>query len=118
VLARGRFRVQRVQATPGPGHTTRTKDPTPAWRGEEAALGDAPAGAASHAGTSAGLKRAGSAGWAAATVVLGRARAAGRDREEAGGLRETTKERLRHLVADLDGYRGAEGLREAVRGRA
>jgi len=96
----------------------------------EAALGYDPAGAASHASVSAGLKRVGSAGWAAATVVLGRARAAGRDGEEAavlgvqvletvpaGGLRETTKVRLRHLVADLDGYRGADGLREAVRGR-
>ncbi|GAA1441559.1 helix-turn-helix transcriptional regulator [Nocardiopsis tropica] len=96
----------------------------------EAALGHDSAGAVVHASNSAGLKRVGSPGWAAATVVSARAQAAERDKEAAvglgvrvletvpaAGLRETTKVRLRHLMADLDGYRGADELREAARDR-
>ncbi|MFE6304204.1 hypothetical protein [Nocardiopsis sp. NPDC057823] len=96
----------------------------------EAALGRDPVGAAAHADISAGLKRVGSPGWAAATVVLARAQAAVRDGEGAAesglrvldtvpaeGVRETTKGRLRRLVEDLEGYPGAAGLREAVQGR-
>ncbi len=63
-------------------------------------------------------------------VVLARAQAAVRDGESAaelgvrvletvpvGGLRETTKSRLRHLLADVDGYQEAVGLREAAQER-
>lgn len=95
----------------------------------EAGLLYDPVESASHAEASAGLKRVGSPGWAAATAVLGRARAAAGDGEAAaglgmrvvetvsnGGLRETTQARLRHLAAELGGYAGAEELRDALGG--
>lgn len=93
----------------------------------EARLGHDPGVGAQHAEVSARLKRVGSPGWAAATVVLARAQAALGDAEAAtelgmrvaeavptGDLRDTTKGRLRHLVADLSGYRGADGLRSVL----
>ncbi|GLU49036.1 hypothetical protein [Nocardiopsis ansamitocini] len=94
----------------------------------EALLGRDPAAAGRHAETSAGLKRAGSPGWAAATAVLARAHAAARDSRSAtvlgvgvlesvpsGALRATTRGRLRQLATDLHGQPGAEDLRAALR---
>jgi len=67
-----------------------------------------------HAETARGLKRTGSGGWAAATAILARARAAERDAGgacalaesildvvPAGSLRETTRRRLHTLHGDL-----------------
>jgi hypothetical protein len=76
-------------------------------------LGDTSA-ARVHADRSLGLKRPGSGGWAAATVILARAHAADRSTAEAVALansvldtvlpvalRETTRHRLKALDADL-----------------
>ncbi|MFL1427237.1 MULTISPECIES: hypothetical protein [unclassified Nocardiopsis] len=93
----------------------------------EAALPHDPADALAHAESSAGLKRVGAPGWAAAVAVQARAHAAARDGETATGLgmqvietvpaeriRATTRTRLRHLVTDLGDYPGGRTLREAV----
>ncbi|WP_460998987.1 hypothetical protein [Streptomonospora sediminis] len=96
----------------------------------EALVAGNPAGAARHAEASAGLKRTGSPGWAAATSVLARAHAARHGVDDACALaedvldsvpperlRETTRARLRMLVSDLSGQEtpGVRGLEERVR---
>lgn len=86
--------------------------------------------ATDHARTSVGLKRVGSPGWAAATAVLARAHAVSGAYDgavEAGlhvlevvpaeRMRSTTQDRLRRLVADVEGCSRATELRDAVRGR-
>ncbi|MDT0302795.1 helix-turn-helix transcriptional regulator [Streptomonospora wellingtoniae] len=96
----------------------------------EALVAGDPAGAARHAEASAGLKRTGSPGWSAATAVLARTHAARHDSGAActaadevldavppERMRETTRARLRTLVADLSGQEtpGVRGLEERVR---
>lgn len=93
----------------------------------EACLGRDAGEAARHAETSAGLKRVGSPGWAAATTAHARAYAAFRDGESAaalgmsvleavpaGSMRANNLTRLRRLVVDVGG-RGE--LADAVRAR-
>jgi hypothetical protein len=86
--------------------------------------------AARHAEASAGLKRVGSPGWAAATTAHARAYAASRDGESAaalgmsvleavptGSMRANNVTRLQRLVADLGGHSGGGVLADAVRAR-
>lgn len=94
----------------------------------EASLVQNPAAAGEYAQVSAGLKRVGSPGWAAAVAVHARAEAAQHSAEEAVGLAESLLEavpaeslrantvvRLRSLTDDLAGHPIARGLEERVR---
>ncbi|TQN27615.1 hypothetical protein FHX37_4339 [Haloactinospora alba] len=84
----------------------------------EALVSGDPGASASHAEASAGLKRAGTPGWAAATTVLARSHAARRETDDACALaedvldavpnermRSTTRNRLNTLLAELESQR-------------
>ncbi|RNL83983.1 hypothetical protein [Halostreptopolyspora alba] len=84
----------------------------------EAQVGTDPVRAARHAESSAGLKRVGSPGWAAATGVLARSHAARHGSDDACALasevmdavppermRSTTRSRLGDLVSELRAQR-------------
>ncbi|MDS1271617.1 helix-turn-helix transcriptional regulator [Lipingzhangella sp. LS1_29] len=94
----------------------------------EAQLAHHPAAAREHATASAGLKRVGSPGWAAAIAVHARAEAAHHQTQDAVGLAENlldavpadalranTVTRLQHLADDLSGQPAARGLTERIR---